>query len=170
MSFWPGVVVATPAHSAVGGILSYRSESPLTPGALVRVPLGSREVLGLVWDCPDHPPENLGKTLIKPVTGVLEGLPPLNDRWRQLVKFAAQYYQRSLGEVALAALPPQLRELDAVQLARRLKRRDKNARTGEAPAGTTVTGHEPSADQAQALQALTAATDPVLLYGATGSG
>ena len=170
MSFWPGVVVATPAHSAVGGILSYRSESPLTPGALVRVPLGSREVLGLVWDCPAHPPDGLSEAQTKPVAGVLEGLPPLNDRWRQLVKFAAQYYQRSLGEVALAALPPQLRELDAVQLARRLKRRDKKARTGEAPAGTTVTGHEPSAEQAQALQALTAATDPVLLYGATGSG
>lgn len=171
MSFWPGVVVATPAHSSVGGILSYRSESPLTPGALVRVPLGSREVLGVVWDCPSTPPEDLGKTLTKPVTRVLEGLPPLNDRWRQLVKFAAQYYQRSLGEVALAALPPQLRELDAVQLARRLKRRDKRALAVNVDAGTApVNGPALSAEQAAALQALSAATAPVLLYGATGSG
>jgi primosomal protein N' len=28
-----------------------------------------------------------------------------------LIDFAARYYQRALGEVALAALPPQLREL-----------------------------------------------------------
>jgi primosomal protein N' (replication factor Y) len=171
MSFWPGVVVATPAHSSVGGILSYRSESPLTPGALVRVPLGSREVLGVVWDCPTTPPEGLGKTLTRPVTGVLEGLPPLNDRWRQLVKFAAQYYQRSLGEVALAALPPQLRELDAVQLARRLKRRDKQAGTGNAPsAPVAACGPALSVEQAAALQALHQSNEPVLLYGATGSG
>ena len=65
MSFWPGVVVATPAHSGVGGILSYRSESPLTPGALVRVPLGSREVLGVVWDCPSTPPEGLSEAQLR---------------------------------------------------------------------------------------------------------
>lgn len=170
MSFWPGVVVATPAHSGVGGILSYRSESPLTPGALVRVPLGSREVLGVVWDCPSAPPEGLSEAQTKAVTGALEGLPPLNGRWRQLVKFAAQYYQRSLGEVALAALPPQLRELDAEQLARRLKRRDKRARTTEATTPQPVTGHDLSAEQVLALQALAEATEPVLLYGATGSG
>ena len=171
MSFWPGVVVATPAHSSVGGILSYRSESPLTPGALVRVPLGSREVLGVVWDCPDTPPEGLGETLTKPVAGVLEGLPPLDPRWRQLVKFAAQYYQRSLGEVALAALPPQLRELDAVQLARRMKRREKKAGAVGTAASTTLANvPEPSDEQVAALQALSTATEPVLLYGATGSG
>ncbi len=64
------------------------------------------------------------------MTGVLEGLPPLNGRWLQLVRFASQYYQRGLGEVALAALPPQLRELDGVQLARRLKKR---AKAGQPP-------------------------------------
>ena len=37
----------------------------------------------------------------------------MSRHWRDLVGFAAGYYQRSLGEVALAALPPQLRELDA---------------------------------------------------------
>ncbi len=173
MSFWPGVVVATPAHSSVGGILSYRSESTLTPGTLVRVPLGSRELLGVVWECPAHPPAGLSAAQTKAVIGVLEGLPPLNARWRQLVRFAAQYYQRSLGEVALAALPPQLRELDAAQLARRLKRREQRARAGT---DTTVqpqqasAGPALSAEQACALQELTQATDPVLLHGATGSG
>ena len=170
MSFWPGVVVATPAHSGVGGILSYRSESPLTPGALVRVPLGSREVLGVVWECPASPPEGLSEQQTKAVAGVLEGLPPLSDRWRQLVKFAAQYYQRSLGEVALAALPPQLRELDAVQLARRLKRRAGQAAVGQVAGASAVIGHEPSEEQAQVLRALDDAAEPVLLYGATGSG
>jgi primosomal protein N' (replication factor Y) len=172
MPFWPGVVIATPAHSGVGGILSYRSESPLTPGALVRVPLGSREVLGVVWECPASPPDGLSEAQTKAVAGVLDGLPPLNERWRQLVKFAAQYYQRSLGEVALAALPPQLRELDNTQLARRLKKRAQathSAATATARPGE-MGGHPLSAEQTDALAALAQATAPVLLFGATGSG
>ena len=171
MAFWPSIVVATPAHSGVGATLTYRSELSLAPGALVRVPLGSREVLGVVWDCPDAPPEGLTEARTKAVAGVLEGLPALNGCWRQLVKFSAQYYQRSLGEVALAALPPQLRELDSTQLARRLKRRAKAAAGVPPPtAPEALQGHDLSAEQAGALQALAAATAPVLLYGATGSG
>ncbi len=179
MTCWPSVIVATPAHSGVGTALSYRSESLLAPGTLVRVPLGSREVLGVVWDCPNTPPEGLGEAQTKAVAGSLDGLPPLNARWRQLVAFAAHYYQRSLGEVALAALPPQLRELDAVQLARRLKKQAKVAAAlatgpGEAPspaaAGAVENRHALSEEQTQALEALETASAPVLLYGATGSG
>lgn len=173
MDCWPSIVVATPAHSAVGGPLSYRSERLLAVGSLVRVPLGSREVLGVVWDCPTVPPAGLDPAKAKWVAAVLDGLPPLNTRWLQLVRFAAQYYQRSLGEVALAALPPQLRELDNTQLARRLKRRAKAlAASGVAAAGdpATALAHTLSDEQSETLQALAAATAPVLLFGATGSG
>ncbi|KAA9157572.1 hypothetical protein F3K36_30180, partial [Delftia sp. BR1] len=50
------VAVQTPAHSAVGDLLSYTCEQPLEPGTLVRVPLGRRELLGVVWDAPAQPP------------------------------------------------------------------------------------------------------------------
>ncbi len=171
MAFWPSVVVATPAHSGVGASLTYRSELSLAPGTLVRVPLGAREVLGVVWDCPTAPPEGLTEAQTKPVAGVLEGLPPLNARWRQLVRFAAQYYQRSLGEVALAALPPQLRDLGNVQLARRLKRRAKaEAARGALAAVPDATDPVLSEEQQAALHALADAQAPVLLFGATGSG
>ncbi|WP_439114740.1 replication restart helicase PriA [Hydrogenophaga sp.] len=175
MTFWPNVVVATPAHSGVGASLSYRSELLLAPGTLVRVPLGKREVLGVVWECSTEPPEGLTEAQTKAVASVLEGLPPLNPRWRQLVKFAAQYYQRSLGEVAMAALPPQLRELSNEQLARRLKRRAKASASaapeaGATTPGTAANGHDLSDEQHQALAALHSAQAPVLLYGATGSG
>ncbi|WP_137918421.1 primosomal protein N' [Hydrogenophaga sp. 2FB] len=170
MAFWPSVVVATPAHSGVGATLTYRSELLLASGTLVRVPLGAREVLGVVWDCPTEPPQGLTEAQTKTVAGVLDGLPPLNARWRQLVRFAAQYYQRGLGEVALAALPPQLRDLDAVQLARRLKKQQKQQAAKAAPVDTTALGHDLSDEQHEALRALEAAQTPVLLYGATGSG
>ena len=52
------VLVHTPAHSQVAKPLSYGREQSLAPGTLVRVPLGKRELLGLVWDTP-HPAEAL---------------------------------------------------------------------------------------------------------------
>ncbi|MDM7951555.1 primosomal protein N' [Hydrogenophaga sp.] len=170
MTCWPSVIVATPAHSGVSASLSYRSELLLAPGTLVRVPLGKREVLGVVWDCPTEPPEGLTDSQTREVTGTLDGLPPLNARWRQLVKFAGQYYQRSLGEVALAALPPQLRELDNTQLARRLKRRTQAAAQPVESKLDQQTQPALSTEQAEALSALDTASVPVLLFGATGSG
>ena len=44
------VALHTPSHSGVGDLLSYASDRALPPGTLVRVPLGTREVLGVVWD------------------------------------------------------------------------------------------------------------------------
>ena len=43
------VAVETPQHTGLGAPLDYRSEYRLSVGTLVRVPLGSREVPGLVW-------------------------------------------------------------------------------------------------------------------------
>ena len=173
MTCWPSVIVATPAHSGVGAALTYRSASALAPGTLVRVPLGSREVLGVVWGCPSTLPDGLSEAQTKAVAGTLEGLAPLNPRWRQLVAFAAQYYQRSPGEVALAALPPQLRELDAAQLARRLKKRARQSAAATATADQAASAPAQPAlsdEQVQALAALETASAPVLLFGATGSG
>ncbi|MES2183647.1 MAG: primosomal protein N' [Pseudomonadota bacterium] len=161
------VLVQTPAHSAIAGPLSYVSEQALAPGALVRVPLGSREVLGIVWDHPPIDGAGAAPAELRAVASVLEGLPPLGPAWRALVAFAARYYQRSAGEVALAALPPQLRGLDARQMARRLKRpaaRDA-ARLAGAAALVALT-----AEQAQAQIQLEAEAGPFLLFGATGSG
>ena len=165
MSHWLDIVVATPAHSSVAGPLTYASESPLAPGQLVRVPLGRREVLGVVWaERCDAGSLSAGQT--KSVAAVLDGIDPLSDGWRGLIGFAAGYYQRSLGEVALAALPPQLRELGALQLARRLKRAAQAA-PGPAPRPALP---ELSAQQQAVLEAFAKAHQPTLLFGATGSG
>ena len=181
MSHWLQIVVATPAHSAIAGLLTYRSATPLGPGTLVRVPFGKREVLGVVWDgrpdCGDLPEES-----IRDIAGVLDALAPLSSTWRQLVAFTAGYYQRSLGEVALAALPPQLRDLSTLQLARRLKRPVADTRhAAEATDFTDFTGFTGftgllalSAQQARAIAEFDAESSgrqrPALLFGATGSG
>ena len=168
MSHWVCVLVHTPAHSALGPVLTYRSTSPLATGTLVRVPLGKRETLGVVWDAnaADATGEmDPGK--VREVAGVLEGIAPLSAAWQQLVTFAANYYQRSVGEVALAALPPQLRELSVTQMQRRLKRpKSATDPAGAAPPAPTTL----STEQAQAVAQIESQVGPFLLFGATGSG
>ena len=171
MSHRLAVLVATPAHSSISGPLSYRSELPLAPGTLVRVPFGRREVLGLVWDSDPHGEAQRLEMEDKPILGPLEGIAPLSLAWRQLVTFSANYYQRSTGEVALAALPPQLRGLTAVQLARRLRRNSADGNNTVSDAVTGVTESVSlSVEQAQALDQVAAQAGPFLVYGATGSG
>ena len=104
------VLVQTPAHSQMAGALSYRSALPLPAGTLVRVPLGKREILGVVWDAPDVAGQDIAPDKLRSMVGPLDGLEPLTPAWRELITFTASYYQRAVGEVALAALPPQLRE------------------------------------------------------------
>jgi primosomal protein N' (replication factor Y) len=171
MSHRLAVLVATPAHSSISGPLSYRSELPLAPGTLVRVPFGRREVLGLVWETDADGEAPRLEMEDKPILGPLEGITPLSPTWRQLVTFSANYYQRSAGEVALAALPPQLRGLTAVQLARRLRRKTADGKGAAPGAATGVTESVSlSVEQAEALDQIAAHPGPFLVYGATGSG
>jgi primosomal protein N' (replication factor Y) len=159
------VLVQTPAHSQVGGTLSYLSELALPAGTLVRVPLGRRETLGIVWDAASQDQAEVDSSRLRPIATALTALPPLTAAWRQLVDFAASYYQRAAGEIALAALPPQLRELSSEQLARRLKRPAVAA--GGAPAASLPTL---TPEQGAVLAQIEAQAGPFLLFGATGSG
>ena len=177
MTSWLNVVVATPAHSGISGPLTYQyeqSESALSPdgnvinivpGSLVRVPLGKREVLGVVWELLSSS-EQLLEMQTRSIAGLLEGLPPLPATWRRLIAFTASYYQRSPGEVALAALPPQLRDMTTVQLARRLKRPVSDSSYAQ----STQKQAALSVQQTQALAEFASDTRPALLFGSTGSG
>ncbi|RZL56874.1 MAG: primosomal protein N' [Variovorax sp.] len=170
MSWRIDVAVHTPAHAALGDVLSYSAPQQIAPGTLARVPLGKREVLGVVWGCESAAGdgEDAGPAALKPIAATLDALAPLGDAWRDLVAFAARYYQRSLGEIALSALPPQLRDLDGVQLARRLRRRTAPAPGGVGPAAVPDVPATP--EQTEALRRIDAEAGPFLLFGSTGSG
>jgi len=175
------VAVETPRHTAVGGLLDYESERTLAPGTMVRVPLGRRDVPGIVWrHAVDREPPVAG---LRPLTAVLSSLPPLADEWRELIDFAAAYYQRGVGELALAVLPPELRKLDDLRLARRLARLQREPVTGAAPVpiaseaavampATPVADGRPQLNDEQlaALAAIATTDKPLLLHGVTGSG
>jgi primosomal protein N' (replication factor Y) len=168
MTHWLSVLVHTPAHAALGPVLTYQSEQALPPGTLVRVPLGTRETLGVVWN--SDTAESTGEfdpDKVRAIAGALEGIAPLSASWQQLVGFAAHYYQRSVGEVALAALPPQLRELSPEQMQRRLKR----AKPAEQASGEPLAGVPAlTPEQAAVVAQIEVGTGPFLLFGATGSG
>ena len=169
------VLVQTPVHSQLAGPLTYRNERPMAAGTLVRVPLGKRDLLGVIWDRPSDQTvacseEEISADKLRPIAGEIEGIAPLSVAWRQLVTFTADYYQRSLGEVALAALPPQLRELTALQVARRIKRYAKPADLDPAQSGSAAAALPLTAEQQLVIGQFNAAAGPFLLFGATGSG
>jgi primosomal protein N' (replication factor Y) (superfamily II helicase) len=91
-------------------LFDYRYDLAPTPrpGMLVRIPFGRRDTVGLICEVTDHsdvPPDKL-----RDVAAICSTLAPLADEWRALTLFAAEYYQRGLGEVALPALPQVLRD------------------------------------------------------------
>ena len=164
---WLDVAVSAPAHSQLGGLLTYCTDLPAQVGQLVRVPFGKREVLGVVWRVHSQAPSHVAQSAVKHVTAVLDGVSPLSPHWLQLVQFTAQYYQRAIGEVALAALPPQLRDLTPVQLARRLT---KHSAPENSLKSALASPWPLSAQQAQVLAQMAEAAGPFLIHGATGSG
>ncbi len=175
------VAVDTPQHTGLAAPLDYLSEQPLAPGTLVSVPFGKRQVPGVVWHGePDGDPA----IELRRVTTALHSLPPLSANWRALVDFAAAYYQRSTGEIALSVLPPELRKLDDAQLANRIRKLAKSwaATPADEPGPPPP---PPTEAQARVMAQITELTGPaerdaspksvpapmpVLLHGVTGSG
>ena len=136
-------------------------------GQLALVSFGRREVVGLIVGVgheTDVPPEKL-----KDALAVRSQLAPLSGQWLALAAFAADYYQRPLGEVALPGLPKNLRVPSTVNLDRALKKMDKHDAVHDA---TPISVPVLNGAQQQAADAIGGATGftPILLYGVTGSG
>ncbi|OLL29352.1 primosomal protein N' [Burkholderia sp. SRS-W-2-2016] len=94
-------------------LFDYRCATPevaaaAVPGALVSVPFGKRHVVGLVCEVTAH--SEVPAERLKAVDKICTACPPLSENWLALAAFAADYYQRGLGEVALPALPQALRD------------------------------------------------------------
>ena len=146
---------------------------PCAPGAepavgqLALVSFGPREVVGLIVGVghkTDVPPEKL-----KDALAVRSQLSPLSGQWLALAAFAADYYQRPLGEVALPGLPKNLRVPTTVNLDRALKKMDQLDAVHDA---TPVSVPVLNGAQQEAADAIGGASGftPILLYGVTGSG
>ncbi len=190
--------VELPKHGALHDVLTFLSEQSLLHGTLICVPLGKRTVRAISWDAAaaDSDAPVAPGVALKAIASAATFLPPLSPAWRQLVSFAAAYYQRGTGELALSTLPPQIRAMDDAQLERavrkllpkepaglderKAKRRGAAAAIAVADDGgstgttapTTAEPHRPelTLEQQSALDAMSAHQGTTLLYGVTGSG
>ena len=146
----------------------YRWSGEAQLGQLVLVSFGHREVVGVIVAIAhqsDVPADKLKEAL-----HVRTQLLPLSDAWRALCHFAADYYQRSMGEVMVPGLPKNLRAATTVSLDRALAKRTKAVvvHHDPTPASMPVLNDEQqyAANQIGAAQGFV----PFLLYGVTGSG
>jgi primosomal protein N' (replication factor Y) len=161
------IALDTPLNSVFD--YGWPHEEGTTPlvGQLALVSFGRREVVGLIVAVvqeTDVPPEKL-----KNAIAVRDQLSPLSPQWLALAAFAADYYQRPLGEVALPGLPKNLRVPKTVALDRALKKMAKAPPPGDpAPVGMPPL----NASQQEAADAIGGAAGftALLLYGVTGSG
>jgi primosomal protein N' (replication factor Y) len=139
---------------------TYEADSQLAPGTLVRVPLGPRIVVGVVWDAAA---EGAGKRL-RAVAEVID-FPTLPEALRKFVDWVAQYTISKRGEVLALGLKAAF----LAEPSTRSKRLTFGA------ADFALAGPAFSEDQAQAAASLRDAVNAqkfsvTLLDGVTGSG
>ena len=154
------VALDVPLDEAFDFVLPEGLDAPV--GALVVVPFGRSRKVGVVVERPARSAVATGR--LKPIESVVDDVAPLAQRDLALLRFCASYYQRGLGEVVAASLPPRLRQVRR----RRLEPRAMEATAEDRGAPLALT-----ADQASALAACLEGLDrfhPILLYGVTGSG
>jgi primosomal protein N' (replication factor Y) len=154
------VALDVPLDEAFDFVVPEGLDAPV--GALVVVPFGRSRKVGVVV-------ERAGRSAIaperlKPLEGVVDDVGALTEPDLALLRFCAAYYQRGLGEVIAASLPPRLRQV---------RRRRLAPGAIAAAAEERVPAPTPTAEQLAALAACVEGLDrfhPVLLHGVTGSG
>ncbi|WP_312513769.1 primosomal protein N' [Massilia sp.] len=161
------VVLDTPLNSSFDYRWPCEPGQEPVPGQLALVSFARREIMALIVAVKhdtEVPPEKL-----KDALAVRSQLAPLPERWIALARFAAEYYQRPLGEVALPGLPKNLRVPKTVALDRALKKLAKLDAPQDASAVDMPTLNPAQQEAADAIGGADGFT-PLLLWGVTGSG
>lgn len=155
------------------GLFDYYHSEAVAIGTRVLVHFGRRQLIGMVIETPAQPEFQADQ--VKAVDMVLADVAPMPSTWLELARFAANYYQRPLGEVVMPVLPAPLRRPAAytgkraeggpvARLRKRKKAAAKNIKAKAAP--------ELNAEQQLAVDTIAAKSGAAryLLYGITGSG
>lgn len=136
-------------------------------GQLVVVPFGKRTETGLIVGVGSD--SEVDEQKLKDVVSPVEGVPVLNRDWIDLCRFAAGYYQRSLGEVALPSIPKKIRQNGKRALERALKSLEDKDKRGTAEVKSRPVLHQAQQDALSAIMG-SSGFAPYVLYGVTGSG
>ena len=89
-------------------------DTKVQPGQRVVVPFGRKQMLGVAMGCVAE--SELPRERLKPVTQILEDVPPLPGETLALLRFCSDYYHHPLGMTVLAALPTRLRSLEPIRM------------------------------------------------------
>ncbi|MFC1632711.1 primosomal protein N' [Patescibacteria group bacterium] len=101
-----GVIPETKTQLGNTQVFSYLSTKQIKPGTLVRIPFGKRNLRGLVWD--EEEDTKTPKSKLKEIIEAVEA-PTFEKPTRDLLKWIADYYQGSYGQVLAAMLPRELK-------------------------------------------------------------
>ncbi len=163
----------------LAGPFDYATVQQLQPGQRVIVPFGRRRLIGVVVQVDIEP--TLAPEQIRPIERALTDLDAVPQKWLALAEFAANYYQRPVGEVMLPAMPVPLRRVGSYEGERagqhgpieRLKRRQAKRQSQaddlvQAQAQTLTLNPQQQAAAQQIMDAR--GFEAFLLFGVTGSG
>jgi primosomal protein N' (replication factor Y) len=92
--------------NAALGPLDYRVPEGMAvePGSVVVVPLGPRQLIGVVWEAERLQTEEVGDNRLRPLAGLV-GVPPIPAPLRRLAEWTADYYLSPLASVLRMVLP-----------------------------------------------------------------
>jgi primosomal protein N' (replication factor Y) len=77
----------------------------IAPGAFCAVPLGQRQVLGVVWDADHGAPEpDIPAHRLRPILALLEDVPPMTGSLRRFIDWVAAYTLNPPGAVLRMAM------------------------------------------------------------------
>lgn len=136
----------------------------IRPGQRVRVPFGTRELVGIVLSLKSNTEYPLDK--LKPIIELLDEEPLLRAEDLALGEFAARYYHHPIGEAMAHMMPTALRQGKPAVL--KIKKNPKTKKLTEPDQPETL-----NQEQALAYQHLIKGLDSykvTLLQGVTGSG
>lgn len=160
------VVVDVPGLLA----LSYKVPPGDKPEVGMRcvVPVGRREMVGMIVELSQQCEFDPAK--VKPYRQLLGEVGPVNDEWLAMTRFAADYYQHSWGEVAMANLPSFFRAKPRPQYLKsleRLRATKASKRLVKADVPPVLNKEQQSAVEAVVEHC---GFGPFVLHGVTGSG
>lgn len=112
------VAVAVPMRSWLDYALPKEMNSQSLVGCRVWVPLGRRQVVGVVLSYADR--TDCPRSRLKSVVSVIDSSPLLHESLLDLMKWISQYYHYPIGEVMLRSLPTRLRQGQSQSLVQRL--------------------------------------------------
>ena len=134
-------------------------------GQFALVEFGRRPMVGLIVGLKSE--TDVAPEKMKAVLAIRDQLVPVSSQWIALCEFAADYYQRPLGEVALPAIPKNCRNTTSLALDKALKKLSRPVKSRSASIAPVL-----NAAQSAAVEQVvgTHGYSVSLLYGVTGSG